>query len=199
MIKFVQENPSSAVSLYILYKYLSGEVGLSSLKNLISIVDTSLRKSTYYKLIEGQMTILSKTEVGKPAIDFSMTDVNGNKIQLSSLYGKYLLIDFWASWCPSCRQENPNVVSVFNEYSSKGFSVLGVSLDNNKEHWLKAINDDKLVWKQVSDLKRWDNEAAKLYGIRSIPSNLLLNPQGIIIAKNLRGKELKSKLGELLK
>jgi len=121
-------------------------------------------------------------------------------VQLSSLRGKYLLIDFWASWCGPCRQENPNVVKVFNQYKDKNFHILGVSLDREgqKEKWMKAIHDDKLTWTHVSDLKFWNNAVSRQYGIQAIPQNLLLDPQGKIIAKNLRGEALVKKMQELL-
>ena len=111
---------------------------------------------------------------------------------------KLLLIDFWAAWCNPCRQENPNVVKVYNEFHKKGFDVLGVSLDQKKEDWVKAIADDKLTWTHVSDLKYWGNDAAKLYAVNSIPSNFLLDDKGIIIARNLRGDDLYKKVKEIL-
>ena len=199
IINFVNENSTSNVSVYLMYKYLSGQLDEIVLTDLFGKLDTTLRSSSYYKLFENQLQILRRTGIGQQAIDFSLPDTNGNEIKLSSLYGKYLLIDFWASWCPSCRQENPNVVRTFKEFAPKGFTVLGISLDYNKNSWLTAIEKDQLTWTHVSDLQGWNNKAAKLYGIRSIPSNLLINPKGIIVAKNIRGKELEKKLNELLK
>ena len=112
---------------------------------------------------------------------------------------KPVIVDFWAAWCNPCRQENPNVVKVYNEFHKKGFDIFGVSLDQKKEAWVKAIADDKLTWTHVSDLKFWDSAPAKLYAVRTIPSNFLIDPSGRIIAHNLSGEELEQKLEELLK
>jgi len=133
------------------------------------------------------------------APDFTLTDTSGNTVSLSSFKGKYVLVDFWASWCGPCRRENPNVVKVFNKFRDKNFTILSISLDrpDAKDKWLDAIHKDGLTWTHVSDLKYWDNEVAKQYGIRAIPQNLLIDPQGKIIAKNLRGEDLDAKLTEL--
>jgi thiol-disulfide isomerase/thioredoxin len=126
-----------------------------------------------------------------------MNDLNGNPLLLSSLYGKYLLVDFWASWCGPCRRENPNVVAAYKRFHEKGFDILGVSFDKEKDKWQQAVKDDRLAWNHVGDLKGWGNAAGKLYAINSIPANVLLDPEGIIIAKNLREKELHSFLEAL--
>jgi peroxiredoxin len=137
--------------------------------------------------------------VGQKAPDFSLADPDGNQVKLSSKIGsKLLLIDFWASWCEPCRMENPNVVKIYNEFHKAGFDVFGVSLDRNKDAWVKAISDDKLTWAHVSDLKFWNNEVAKLYAVNSIPSNFLLDETGKIIGRNLRGEDLYKKVNEVL-
>lgn len=128
-----------------------------------------------------------------------MADTTGKHVTLSSLRGKYVLVDFWASWCGPCRKENPNVVAAYQKYHDKGFEILGVSLDDKKNLWEKAINADKLSWYHVSDLKGWRNQAAGLYMVKSVPSSFLLDKDGKIIAKNLRGEALHRKLAELLK
>jgi peroxiredoxin len=136
--------------------------------------------------------------IGTMAPDITMPDVNGNNFSLSSLKGKYVLVDFWASWCGPCRGENPNIVAAYNKYKNKNFTILGVSLDKTKDAWLEAIKKDGLTWTHISDLKFWDSEAVGLYGFNGIPYNVLLDPTGKIIADNLRGSDLERKLEEVL-
>lgn len=168
------------------------------LEPIVNNFDPSIKDSPYVKQLSDRVETLKRVAVGQPAVDFTMTDTAGNPVELSSLFGKYLLVDFWASWCGPCRRENPNVVATYNQYHDKGFDILGVSFDESKDKWIKAIKDDGLVWHQVSDLKGWGNEAGKLYAINSIPANVLLDPSGKIIAKNLSGDDLKDKLSEVI-
>jgi len=160
--------------------------GLASLKN-------SLQPQAQ------QQTSAGGSLLNKPAPDFTLPDVNGKPVSLSSFRGKYVLVDFWASWCPPCRAENPNVVNAYQQFKNKNFTILGVSLDKEKAPWLKAINDDKLNWTHLSDLKFWDSQVVPMYGIQGIPYNVLLDPNGVVVAENLRGEELERKLREVLK
>jgi peroxiredoxin len=137
--------------------------------------------------------------IGNMAPDFTMADTDGKQVSLSSYNGKYVLLDFWASWCGPCRGENPNVVANFNKYKNKNFTVLGISLDEDKAAWFAAIKKDNLTWTHVSDLKGWSNAVAKLYGVESIPFNVLLDPTGKIIAMDLRDEDLGKKLGEVVR
>jgi peroxiredoxin len=196
--EFVKQYPASPVTPFVILvmTQLNTEVGVTERR--YNALVPEIRQAYYGKMLEKSIAEGKIGSIGSDAIDFVQNDTTGKPVALSSLRGKYVLIDFWASWCRPCRMENPNVVDAYNKYKDKNFTVLGVSLDRAKEPWVKAINDDGLSWTQVSDLKFWNNEAAIKYKIESIPRNFLLDPNGKIIAKDLRGDELHKTLKSLL-
>jgi peroxiredoxin len=198
--EYVRNNPSSPIGLYALQQYAGWDIDADKVEPLFNSLSETNKNYPSAKRFMEDIAIAKKTGIGKYAMDFTQNDTLGNPIMLSSLRGKYLLVDFWASWCGPCRAENPNVVKVYNKYKDRNFHIIGVSLDRpgQKEKWMKAIHDDELAWTHVSDLKFWDNEVAKQYGIKAIPQNLLLDPEGKIIAKNLRGEDLDLELGKAI-
>lgn len=195
----VSKYPDSPVSAFFLYRYFTYQLPLDRLKATRAKLAPGLNELVYVTDLDKIIETLEKVQIGCPAPGFTLTDTAGVAVALSSFKGKYVLLDFWASWCPPCRKENPNVVAAYEKFKNRNFAIVGISLDKNKEAWLKAIAHDKLAWTHLSDLNYWDSAIPALYGIRGIPSNVLINPEGIIIAKNLREEALHTELEKLLK
>jgi peroxiredoxin len=201
---FINKSESPAARIYA--------IGIASRtlkkEELQQLVKASVNKFPEHSSLQKVSTILSGatqpepeeiSKVNMEAPDFTLPDTNGKMISLKSFRGKYVLVDFWASWCGPCRQENPTVVAAFNRFKDKNFTVLGVSLDDNKAKWLKAIQDDKLTWTHVSDLKQWESIVVPMYQIQGIPFNVLVDPNGKVIASELRGEDLEKTLSSVLK
>ncbi|MCD0488615.1 AhpC/TSA family protein [Pedobacter sp. MC2016-14] len=195
--EFIRTNPNSYLSLSLLQLKMN-YMEPAKFKSFYNGLSAQIKETDVGKGMASRMEIALKTGIGSPAIDFTQNTSDQKPFTLSSLKGKYVLIDFWASWCGPCRGENPHLVTAYHDFKDKNFEIVSISLDEKKDRWLAAIQQDNMSWIQVSDLKGWYNEVAVAYGIRAIPRNFLIDPNGIIIAKNLRGEEVEKKLKEIL-
>ncbi len=195
---FVKQHPEAHVSAFLIASKFLAQPQAEEIEPLYNSLTPEVKNSTWGKQIAAIFNKVKATSIGAVAPDFTLEDVTGKPVSLSSLRGQYVLVDFWASWCGPCRAENPNVVKAYNQFKGKNFTVLGVSLDKEKDKWLAAIEKDKLTWPHVSDLKGWESSAAAMYGVQSIPANFLLDKEGKIVARNLRGEDLEKKLAELM-
>ncbi len=195
--QYITENRGSWVSPYVLRSKMYHSMSLEELKTAVNNLDRKVENSVYVKELKEHIAVKEKVAVGNKFMDFELPTPDGQKLALSEITGEhYILIDFWASWCGPCRRENPNVVALYEDFKDKGLDILGVSFDRDEKSWKQAIKDDQLHWYHVSDLKGWNSKAGEIYGVKSIPHTILLDPDGTIIAKNLSMEELRQKLEE---
>ena len=199
--KFAEKHPTSQVSLDQLTQYAIGNKTPDIIEPIYTLLSQSLKKSPAGIELASRIKGMRSSDIGDDAPIFTLPDTNGHDVSLSDFKGKYVLIDFWATWCSPCMAEMPNVAKAYSQYKDKGLEIIGVSLDrpDSKSLWLKVIKRDHLDWIQLSDLNWWNSKAALLYNINSVPANFLIDPKGKIIAKNVRGEALQSKLAELIK
>jgi len=196
---YIKANPNSYLSVYLMKAVIGSIMDLNKVEPLFKGLSPAMQNTLAGKKIVEMIESSRMTAIGAVAPVFTQNDTAGKPVSLTDFRGKYVLVDFWASWCGPCRAENPNYVKVYHQYKDKGFTMLGISLDRPgaKDAWLAAIKKDGLEWTQLSDLQFWDNAVAKLYGVKAIPQNFLVDPHGKIVATNLRGDELVNKLEEI--
>ena len=201
IVEFLKGNPNSLVAVYALYRDYSYRMSSEDIKKNLALLNPGLLQTPYAEILQNLISTREAVSIGKPAPDFTVPGMDGTPVTLSKIIKghKYLLLDFWASWCGPCRHENPNIVRAYRKFHDKGFDILSVSLDRNREAWITATKKDGLTWHHASELKYWNSSVATLYGIRSIPANVLIDADGTIIGRNLRGDDLQVTLEGLLK
>ena len=198
-VDFVKENPNALISALILDTLIKTKaLPTEEIQKLYDALDPAIKETTPGKNVGAVLKQTKATEIGATAPDFSGPTPSGSQLALNDVKSKLTLIDFWAAWCKPCRMENPNIVSVYQKYKDKGFDVVGISLDRSREQWLQAIEDDQLAWNHISNVQYFQDPIAKLYNVSAIPAAFLIDENGVIVAKNLRGPALEAKVAELL-
>lgn len=197
--EIIKEHPTSLAALYLFYRYYSYRLSPQEIRKNVQLLDVSLQNTDYVKVLSELANKLEKVSVGSKAPDFTAKNLAGKTVKLSDFLGRdYVLVDFWASWCAPCRKESPDLVKLNEKYKDRGLKVIGVSLDNNIKPWKEALEKDNLPWTQLIDLNAWSGNAVKTYGVRLIPYKFLIDKNGIIVAKNLRGEDLDKLVGSFL-
>ncbi|WP_158447799.1 peroxiredoxin family protein [Aquimarina longa] len=194
--KFIEEYPNCLESTKVLNRYMR-DWGKEISNELFSKMNIDIKESDYGKEISHYLSLPKKPEIGEKFVDFSLKNIEGKEIKLSDINAKYTLIEFWSSWCGPCRKSNPELVKEYKKYKAQGFEIIGVSLDKNKESWIEAIKKDSLTWPNIIDLKGFEGDISLIYEVNGIPDNFLMDQNGIIIERRLRGDKLKNKLKEI--